>query len=142
MSDESPALLDFVLIEDNEDHAMLVQKTLRVERMVNQVHVFKDGETALKALRSGEVQRPPVILLDLNLPGMSGFEVLKELKSDLDLKTIPVVVLTTSNAERDRAKAYAYAANSYLTKPVGFEQFRRMIKDAGFYWGVWNEPPS
>lgn len=134
------ALLDFILVEDNEDHAVLVKKTLAGERVANELQVFGDAESALEHLRDPEVSSPQVVLLDINLPGMTGLEMLKEMKSDAALKSIPVVMLSTSDAGVDRARAYEFAANSYLTKPIDFQKFRMMIKDVGLYWGVWNQP--
>ncbi|MFT5356261.1 MAG: CheY-like chemotaxis protein [Polyangiales bacterium] len=136
------SLPNFILVEDNEDHAVLVRKTLASEEIANKLTVFGDAESALEHLRDPQTATPQVILLDINLPEMTGLELLKVLKSDGRLKTIPVVMLSTSEAEVDRLKAYEYAANSYLTKPVDFQNFRKMIKDVGHYWGVWNRPSS
>ena len=83
-----------------------------------------------------------MILLDLRLPRVDGMEVLKTIKEDADLKSIPVVVLTTSEAEKDVAKAYYNHANSYLVKPVGFDEFKRLMDDLGFYWLSWNTNPN
>jgi CheY-like chemotaxis protein len=130
-----------MLIEDNIDHAELVIRTLDEHRIANRVRHFLDGQTALDYLfRRGEfseamgTQRPHVILLDLRLPRVDGIDVLKAIKADADLKSIPVIVLTTSEAERDVAKAYFNHVNSYLVKPVGFDDFRKLMDDLGFYW--------
>ena len=137
-----------MLIEDNIDHAELVLRTLEEHRIANKVRHFLDGQSALDYLyRRGEfsglteTERPQVILLDLRLPRVDGMEVLKTIKEDADLKSIPVVVLTTSEAEKDVAKAYYNHANSYLVKPVGFEDFRKLMDDLGFYWLGWNTNP-
>jgi CheY-like chemotaxis protein len=137
-----------MLIEDNPDHAELVMRTLAEHRVLNRIHHIQDGQTALNYLfRRGEYSdpavspRPHVILLDLRLPGIDGLEVLKAVKESKDLRHIPVVVLTTSEAERDVARAYSHHANSYLVKPVGFDQFARMMEDLGFYWLGWNTFP-
>jgi CheY-like chemotaxis protein len=138
-----------MLIEDNIDHAELVIRTLEEHRIGNRVQHFLDGQIALDYLfRRGEfaelteTQRPHVILLDLRLPRVDGIDVLKIIKADPDLKSIPVIVLTTSEAEKDVAKAYYNHANSYLVKPVGFEDFKRLMDDLGFYWLGWNINPN
>ena len=138
-----------MLIEDNIDHAELVIRTLEEHRIGNHVQHFLDGQSALDYLfRQGEyaesdsTKRPHVILLDLRLPRVDGIDVLKAIKADPDLKSIPVIVLTTSEAEKDVAKAYYNHANSYLVKPVGFEDFKRLMGDLGFYWLGWNINPN
>lgn len=138
-----------MLVEDNADHAELVIRTLEEHRIANTVRHFLDGQSALDYLfRRGEFSdpatsaRPHVILLDLRLPRVDGIDVLKAIKEDDHLKAIPVVVLTTSEAEKDVAKAYYNHANSYLVKPVGFDEFKRLMDDLGFYWLSWNTNPS
>lgn len=137
-----------MLIEDNMDHAELVIRTMQEHQIANNVRHFLDGQSALDYLfQRGEYSdqdlnsRPHVILLDLRLPRVDGLDVLKTIKEDEDLKTIPVVVLTTSEAEKDVARAYNNHANSYLVKPVGFEEFRKLMDDLGFYWLGWNTNP-
>lgn len=137
-----------MLIEDNIDHAELVIRTLEEHRIGNHVHHFLDGQSALDYLfRQGEyaepaqAPRPHVILLDLRLPRVDGIDVLKTIKADEGLKSIPVIVLTTSEAEKDVAKAYYNHANSYLVKPVGFEDFKKLMDNLGFYWLGWNVHP-
>jgi CheY-like chemotaxis protein len=138
-----------MLVEDNVDHAELVIRTLEEHRISNRVRHFLDGQSALDYLfHRGEFAgaadhaRPHVILLDLRLPRVDGIDVLKAIKEDDDLKTIPVVVLTTSEAEKDVARAYYNHANSYLVKPVGFEEFKKLMDDLGFYWLSWNTNPD
>ena len=138
-----------MLIEDNIDHAELVVRTLEDHLISNKVLHFLDGQSALDYLfRRGEfseateTQRPHVILLDLRLPRVDGIDVLKAIKEDANLKSIPVVVLTTSEAEKDVAKAYYNHANSYLVKPVGFEDFKKLMDNLGFYWLGWNVNPD
>lgn len=138
-----------MLVEDNVDHAELVIRTLEEHRIANQVRHFLDGQTALDYLfRRGEFAGPQntplphVILLDLRLPRVDGIDVLKAIKEDEALKIIPVIVLTTSEAEKDVARAYYNHANSYLVKPVGFEEFKRLMDDLGFYWLGWNTHPE
>ncbi len=138
-----------MLVEDNVDHAELVIRTLEEHRIANRVRHFLDGQSALDYLfQRGEFlnrtdnARPHVILLDLRLPRVVGLDVLKAIKEDDNLKTIPVVVLTTSEAEKDVAKAYYNHANSYLVKPVGFDEFKKLMDDLGFYWLSWNTNPE
>jgi CheY-like chemotaxis protein len=135
-------LVHFLLVEDDDSHAELVRRNLAKERVENSLDRVVDGEQAMRYLRQEapfeQAARPDVILLDLKLPKVDGHEVLRTIKSDPDLRPIPVVVLTTSDAEADREQAYALNANSYLVKPIDFEQFRRIVKDLSLYWGVWN----
>ena len=140
----SPKLLHFLLVEDDDDHATIMIRTLRQNRIANAVDRVADGMQAMAYLRQEgqyrEKPRPDVVLLDLKLPRMDGHEVLAAIKSDEKLRSIPVVVLTTSDAASDRARAYDQYANSYLVKPVDFERFRQMANELSLYWGVWNEP--
>ena len=138
-----------MLVEDNADHAELVIRTLEEHQIANKVRHFLDGQSALDYLfQRGEFSnpathvRPHVILLDLRLPRVDGIDVLKAIKEDDHLKSIPVVVLTTSEAEKDVAKAYYNHANSYLVKPVGFDEFKSLMDDLGFYWLSWNTNPD
>jgi CheY-like chemotaxis protein len=138
-----------MLIEDNLDHAELVIRTMQDHRIANEVRHLLDGQSALNYLfRRGEFSdpqsspRPHLILLDLRLPGVDGIDILKTVKEDPGLKTIPVVVLTTSESEKDVARAYYNHANSYLVKPVGFEEFHKLMEDLGFYWLGWNMHPD
>jgi CheY-like chemotaxis protein len=141
--------LEILLVEDNEDHAELVRRALAEHRVANRIRHLSDGQMALDYLfRRGPFEdpasspRPHVVLLDLRLPRVDGLEVLAVVKTDPDLRRIPVVVLTTSDAERDLARAYASHANSYLVKPVGFESFQKLMEDFGFYWLGWNRNPA
>jgi len=137
-----------MLVEDNLDHAELVMRTLEEHRIANVIRHFSDGQSALNyLLREQEYAnpasspRPHVILLDLRLPRVDGLEVLRLVKASDDLQAIPVVILTTSEAEKDVVRAYQNHVNSYLVKPVGFEEFRRLMNDLGFYWLDWNTHP-
>ncbi len=141
-----PAIV--MLIEDNADHAELIIRTLEEHRIANKVRHFFDGQTALDYLfQRGEFTdpstsiRPHVVLLDLRLPRVDGIEILRAIKNDENLKSIPVVVLTTSEAEKDVARAYKNHANSYLVKPVGFEEFKELMDNLGYYWLAWNTSP-
>jgi CheY-like chemotaxis protein len=138
-----------LLVEDDPAHAEIVRRSFVNFRMANRpvqlVHVA-DGQEALDYLFSrgkfqnpGQSPRPNLILLDLRLPKVDGLEVLKIVKEDADLTSIPVVVLTTSSAEVDVAKAYECHANSYLVKPMDFSQFNKLMDILGFYWLVWNQ---
>lgn len=136
-----------LLVEDNEAHAELIIRTLRNHNVINQVYHVTDGEQALDFLyRRGayselESGQPHVILLDLRLPKIDGLEVLQTIKQDEQLRRIPVVILSTSEAERDVARAYYQHANSYLVKPISFQRFAEMMRDLGFYWLIWNKNP-
>jgi CheY-like chemotaxis protein len=137
-----------MLVEDNPDHAELVRRSLADHRVANQVRHLTDGQSALDYLfRRGAFAdpaaspRPHIILLDLRLPRVDGLEVLKAVKEDRELHTIPVVVLTTSAAEQDVAAAYRHYANSYLVKPVGYDDFTKLMDELGFYWLGWNRNP-
>ncbi len=138
-------MVRFLLVEDDDDHAFLVQRALSSGRIMNRLDRVSDGEEAISFLKREDgfekSRRPDVVILDLNLPKKSGLEVLKEIRDDRKLRTLPVVILTTSDAERDRVAAYEYHVNSYLQKPIDAKQFRRMIDDLSLYWGVWNQPP-
>ena len=140
--------LSILLVEDNLDHTELILRSLGENRVANTVRHVRDGEAALDYLYRRGVYaapetspRPHVILLDLRLPKIDGLEVLKEIKSDQELQKIPVVVLTTSKAECNVAKAYEFHANSYLVKPVDFGKFTQLMDDLGFYWLAWNQKP-
>ena len=141
--------LDILLIEDNSDHVELILRTLRDHRMANRIYSVPDGETALSYLfRRSEFAnpekspRPHLILLDLRLPRIDGLEVLKEIRASKELNQTPVVILTSSQAESDRARAYDFHANSYLVKPLDFAKFTQLMDDLGFYWLAWNRQPS
>ncbi len=140
MTDASP--LHVLLVEDDDDHADLTRFALEAHDARTRVDRVADGDAALDVLfRRGAhaaAERPDLVLLDLNLPRRSGLDVLEEVKADPDLRRIPVVVLTTSGDETDRARAYDRYANSYIVKPASFDTFQAMIHDLGEYWGCWN----
>jgi len=140
--------LNILLVEDNPDHTELIVRGFEDHGVVNVIHHVSDGEAALNYLfRKNEYKdpknspRPHVILLDLRLPKIDGLEVLNEIKKVKDLSRIPVVILTTSETERDMTMAYDNHANSYLVKPVNFDKFTQMLKDLGIYWLGWNRKP-
>lgn len=137
-----------MLVEDNPDHAELVIRTLEDHQIANRIQHFTDGQSAIDyLLRQGAYSdpeaspRPHIVLLDLRLPRVDGLVVLHKIKENADLKSIPVIVLTTSEAERDVSRAYEHYVNSYLVKPVGFEEFSKLMNDLGFYWLGWNVHP-
>lgn len=139
---------DILLVEDNRMDIELTLDAFREAHLSNIVHVASNGETALDYLhgRSGYADRtkyppPDLILLDLKLPGISGFDVLKEIKSTEGLKRIPVVILTSSIEESDRGKGYDNYANSYLLKPISFEGFLKVVKQIEEYWITLNVGP-
>ena len=127
-----------LLVEDNPGDVRLTREALKEGKILNELSVVEDGVEALAFLRRkgryAEAVRPDLILLDLNLPRKDGREVLQEIKGDGVLKTIPVVVLTTSAAERDILKAYDLHANCYITKPVDLEQFIRVVQLIEDFW--------
>jgi CheY-like chemotaxis protein len=137
-----------LLVEDNPSHTELIRRSLQDHRIANRIYHVSDGEAALNYLfRKGAFAdrksspQPHLILLDLRLPKVDGLEVLREIKSDEELRRIPVVIVTTSEAERDIVQAYDNYANSYLVKPVDFDQFTQLMHDLGFYWLGWNRHP-
>ena len=130
--------VDILLVEDNPGDARLMQEALAEARVRNRLHVVADGVEALAYLRRqhpfASAIRPDLILLDLNLPGKDGRDVLAEIKRDEDLRRIPVVILTTSQAEADIARAYDLHANAYVTKPLDVEQFITVVKSIEDFW--------
>jgi CheY-like chemotaxis protein len=130
--------VDILLVEDNPADARLMQEALAEAKIRNRLHLVADGLEALAYLRrqspfAGAV-RPDLILLDLNLPGKDGRDVLAEIKRDQDLRRIPVVILTSSQAEADIARAYDLHANAYVTKPLDVEQFITVVKSIEDFW--------
>lgn len=129
---------DFLLVEDNPGDVRLTQEALKSHKVQNNLHVVTDGEEALAYLRKQgkykDVPRPDIILLDLNLPKKDGREVLAEIKSDQSLKSIPVVIITSSEAEQDIIKSYNLNANCYVTKPVNLDQFIKVVQSVNDFW--------
>ena len=137
-----------LLVEDNPDDVMLTQRALKKSKILNELLVAKDGVEAVEYLFStgkyaGRDAKalPQVVLLDLKMPRMDGLEVLQRIRADERTKLLPVVVLTTSSEDRDRIESYKLGANSYIRKPVDFDQFVSAVQNLGLYWLVLNEAP-
>jgi len=135
---EVPRAIEILMVEDNPGDVRLTREALKGGKVFNRLHVVEDGVAALDFLYRRaphhEAPRPDLILLDLNLPKMDGREVLSRIKSDEALKTIPVVILTTSQAEEDVLRAYRLSANCYVTKPVDLHQFNRIVQAIEDFW--------
>ncbi len=139
--------IEILLVEDSPSDTDLTMAALAAAKMCNRLSVVEDGVQAMEFLRRqgdyAQAPRPDLILLDLNLPRKDGREVLAEIKADATLKTIPVVVLTTSQAEQDVLQAYANHANCYISKPVDFRQFMEIVKAVeGFWLTIVKLPPG
>jgi two-component system response regulator len=141
--------VQILLVEDNPNDVELALHALKKSGIANNIHVARDGAEALDFLfgtgeyaQRGMNNDPKVILLDLKLPKVDGLEVLQKIRSDPRTKTIPVVVLTSSREERDIAESYNLGVNSYIVKPVDFEQFTEAVRQLGLYWLLLNQPPN
>ena len=132
------APVEILLVEDNPADVRLTREALRRGRVANTLHVVDDGDKALAFLRrEGEyagAPRPGLVLLDLNLPGLDGRDVLAEVKSDPELRRLPIIVLTTSSAERDIARSYDLGANCFVSKPVALEEFLGVVRSFDAFW--------
>lgn len=141
------AIKRILLAEDNANDAELALAALAEYRLANEVVVVQDGAEALDYLKrvGGFSDRPEgnpaVVLLDLKMPKVDGIEVLRTMKTDPDLRTIPVVMLTSSRQESDLVRSYRLGANAYVVKPVAFDEFVKAVKSLGLFWAVINEPP-
>lgn len=140
--------VDILLVDDNQDDIDLALHALRQGKLANTIFVVRDGEDALDFLfcRGAHSQRsfthpPKLVLLDLKMPKVDGLQVLKQVKSDPRTKAIPVVIITSSKEERDLIESYNSGVNSFIQKPVDFEQFRETVKTLGLYWLVVNQRP-
>lgn len=144
MSDDS---VEILLVEDNPDDEELAIHALKKHKLANQIRVVRDGAEALDWIfRTGSYadranHNPKLILLDLKLPKVDGLEVLRRIKADSITRLIPVVALTSSREERDLVETYQLGVNSYITKPVDFEQFTQAVAQVGFYWLLLNQIP-
>jgi CheY-like chemotaxis protein len=142
-------IVEILLVEDNPQDLELALRALQKGKVTNQIHVARDGAEALDFIfcegaytTRRMADGPKVILLDLKLPKIDGLEVLKRVKTDPRTKMIPVVVLTSSNEQRDVVESYQLGVNSYLVKPVNFERFADAVRELGFYWLLLNHPPQ
>ncbi len=141
--------IEIILVEDNPADVEMTLSALKERNLANKVYVIKDGAEALAYImnnvdcRPGQAERhcPKVILLDLKLPKVDGLEVLKRIRSDERTKSLPVVILTSSNEERDRIESYKLGVNSYVVKPADFDDFARAVAEIGCYWVLMNKPP-
>jgi two-component system, response regulator len=142
------SVVEILLVEDNGDDAELTLIALKKNKLVNNIMVLRDGQEALDFIfAKGEYANrinssfPNVIFLDLNLPKVGGLDVLKILKADEKTKMIPIVVMTSSQQDKDIVESYKLGANSYITKPIDFENFMDTISNLGYYWLVLNRKP-
>ncbi len=140
--------INILLVEDNPDDVELTLHALKKNNIVNPVKIARDGQEALDYIfykgkyQDEQHELPNVILLDLKLPKVDGIEVLQKIKGDRRTKLIPVVVLTSSKEESDLLKSYDLGVNSYIRKPVDFDQFVETVRQIGFYWMLINEQPQ
>lgn len=144
----TPGKSPILLVEDNPDDEVLTVRALKQHHVANDIVVARDGAQALEYLagaaersRRGEPPLPHLILLDLKLPKVDGLEVLERIRKDEATRLLPVVVLTSSREERDLVESYRLGANSYIRKPVDFNQFSESVRQLGLYWLVLNEAP-
>lgn len=142
-------IVEILLVEDNPDDVELTLHALRKHNLANRIEVVRDGAEALEfifatgAYAGRNVENGPrVILLDLKLPKVDGLEVLRRVKADPRTRRIPVVMLTSSREERDIVESYSLGVNSYITKPVDFDQFTEAVRQVGLYWLLLNQPPT
>lgn len=133
-----------LLVEDNPDDEALTLRALRKNNIKNEVVVARDGAQALELLLQDAHERsrlPEVVLLDLKLPKLDGIEVLRRLRAEERTRMLPIVILTSSREEQDLLASYRLGANSYVRKPIDFDQFTEAVRQLGLYWLVLNEPP-
>jgi len=130
-----------LLVEDDPDHELLTIRALKKSNIANDVRVARDGEEAIKMILGEEGLRPQVVLLDLKLPKLDGLEVLRRIRENDATRMLPIVVLTCSDEERDVVRSYKLGVNSYIRKPVNFNDFAEATRQLGLYWLVLNECP-
>lgn len=146
---DDPNIIEVVLIEDNPHDAELALRALKKSSLANKLQLLQDGAEALDflfatgAYAAREINnRPKLILLDLKLPKVDGLEILRRLKADERTRTIPVVVMTSSQEEKDIVESYKLGVNSYIVKPVDFDKFVNSVADLGLYWLLLNKVPG
>ncbi|MBS7614222.1 response regulator [Candidatus Bathyarchaeota archaeon] len=136
----------FLLVEDNPDDIMITKRAFIMGNIYNKLYVVQDGQEAMDFLRKRGKHKnaptPALILLDLKMPRCNGFEVLKEIKTDENLRSIPVIVLTSSESEKDITNAYKLGCNNYIVKPVSFEKFIKTVVEIKQYWLIISKIPS
>ena len=134
----NPQPIEILLVDDNDDDVVLLEESFRDSKFLNLMQIVRDGEEALRYLQRQppyeSARTPGLVLLDINMPRMNGFEVLRRMKSDPLLRTIPVVMLTTSTRDEDIARSYDSGACSFVSKPVSFEKLKEVIKQFTLYW--------
>ncbi len=142
-------IVNLLLVEDRAEDAELAMMALEEHKLINQIKWVKDGQEALDFLfcqneyaHRQKENLPKLILLDLKMPKVSGLEVLHAVKKNPETRNIPIVALTTSREDQDRIKAYDLGVNSYIVKPVDFDNFTKSVQELGFYWLLLNEPPT
>ena len=136
-----PMHVEILLIEDNPDDAGLISRALKKDNLVKHLMHFRNGELALNYLQNENIILPKLIILDLKMPLVDGFDVLSKMKSDERLRIIPIVVLTSSKEYRDIIEAYNLGANAYLVKPLDYNKFSDMMYMLGSFWVRLNQPP-
>lgn len=137
--------VDILIAEDNPNDLELALHGLKKYKLANNIHVCRDGEEVLEFLFGGGApsETPPrLILLDLKMPKVDGLQVLRQIKADPRTRAIPVVMMTSSREEQDIVESYRLGVNSYIVKPVDFDQFAEAVRQIGMYWMLFNQPPS